>query len=102
MIEKLKIGDAEYRVACNMNALMGFLKERGTDDFSALSDLTKLKPTDMLPLMAACIREGERLDGKECKLTAEDIGAVADFSLFTEFMKVFDRAMAPAHSVEKK
>ena len=102
MRETMMIGDVEVRVACNMNALMGFLKERGTDDFSALADLHKLKPSDMLPLMAACIREGERLDGKECTMTAEDLGAIADFGLLTAFMKIFDRAMTPAVTVEKK
>ena len=102
MRETLVIGGNEYRVACNMNALIGFLKERGTDDFAALSDLTQLKPTDMLPLMAACIREGERLDGRECKLTAEDIGAVADLSLLTAFMGVFGSSIAPDVAVEKK
>lgn len=101
-MEAIEIGGKAYAVACNMNALMDFLSERGTDDFSALSDLNKLKPTDLLPLIAACIREGERLEGRECGLTGKDIGAVADFGLLTRFMEIFGRAMAPAVSAEEK
>lgn len=100
--DKLIIGGEEKAVACNMNALMDFLQERGTDDFSALTDLSKLKPSDMLPLIAACVREGERLEGRECTLTGKEIGTIADFSLITSFMEIFGRAMAPAVTEEKK
>lgn len=100
--DTITIGGKAYKVACNMNALVDFLQERGTDDFSALTDLTKLKPSDMLPLMAACIREGERLEGRECGITAKSIGEVANFSTITSFMDVFGRSMAPAVTVEKK
>ena len=100
--DTITIGGKRYKVACNMNALMDFLSERGTDDFSALTDLTKLKPSDMLPLMAACIREGERLDGRECTITGKDIGTVADFSVITAFMEIFGKAMSPAVTTEEK
>jgi hypothetical protein len=96
------IAGEAYEVACNMNALMDFLSERGTDDFTALTDLTKLKPSDMLPLMAACIREGERLAGRDCSITGKDIGTVADFSVITSFMEIFGRAMSPAVTAEEK
>lgn len=102
MNETMTIGGKEFRVECNMNALMDFLQERGTDDFSAIADVTKLKPSDMLPLMAACIREGERLEGRKCDLTSKDIGAVADFSTLGSFIAIFNRAMAPAVTVEEK
>lgn len=102
MNETMTIGGKEFRVECNMNALMEFLQERGTDDFSALADVTKLKPSDMLPLMAACIREGERLEGRECSLTSKDLGAMADFSSLGSFIAIFNRAMAPAVTVEEK
>ena len=98
----LMIGDVQMCVVCNMNALMEFLQERGTDDFSAFSDLTKLKPSDMLPLMAACIREGERLEGRECSLTAKDVGAVADMTLLTDFMDILGQSMRPNISAEEK
>ena len=102
MNETMTIGGKEFRVECNMNALMEFLQERGTDDFSALADVTKLKPSDMLPLMAACIREGERLEGRECSLASKDLGAMADFSSLGSFIAIFNRAMAPAVTVEEK
>ena len=100
--DMIRIGDAEYAVACNMNALMAYLQERGTDDFAALADLTKLKPSDMLPLIAACVREGERIEGRQCSLSAEDIGEVANFNLLTAFMEIFGRMMTPAVSAEEK
>ena len=89
-------------VACNMNAIIEFLQDRGTDDFSAFSDMTNLKPSDLLPLMAACIREGERLDGRDCSLTAKDIGAVADMALLTEFMEIVGNSMVPATAADEK
>lgn len=100
--DTISVGGKDYKVACNMNALMDYLVERGTDDFTALTDITKLRPSDMLPLMAACIREGERLEGRECAITGKDIGAVADFSVMSAFMDIFGRSMAPAVTVEKK
>ena len=99
---KLNIGGVDYDVACNMNALMDFLEESGSDDFSAFANIGKLKPTDMLPLMAACIREGERLAGRECNISAKEIGAVADFSILTQFMEIFGKAFSPKVTAEEK
>ncbi|MBO4657953.1 MAG: hypothetical protein J5639_09300 [Bacteroidales bacterium] len=100
--QTIMVGDVEMCVACNMNALMDFLQERGTDDFSALADVSKLKPSDMLPLMAACLREGERLEGRECTITAKDLGAIADFGLLNSFMEIFGKTMVPAVSGGEK
>ena len=102
MAEILNIGGVDYEVVCNMNAIMDFLTERGSDDFSAFANIGKLKPTDMLPLMAACIREGERLAGRDCAISGKDIGAVADFSILTKFMEIFSRAYSPRVTVEEK
>lgn len=100
--DTLTIGGTEYHVACNMNALLDFAKDSGNDDFGAIAAFAKdPKPSDMLPLIAACVREGERLAGRECTLTGKDIGAVAGFGLLTEFMEIFGRSMTPAVTVEK-
>lgn len=96
------IGGAEMQCACNMNAIMAFMQARGTDDFSAFANISQLKPSDLLPLIAACVHEGERLAGRECNITAEEIGEEADFTLFNDFLQIFGRAIKPAVVEEKK
>jgi len=90
------IAGQRYRVEVNWNAIVAFLEDRGTDRLDALAELGKISVKDIAPLMAACIREGERLDGRECTLTALELGALPGFmDVIPMFLRIYGRQAAP-------
>lgn len=72
----ITIGGNSYRVEVNWNALSNFLKAVGRDTLEGLSDITSMRPSDIAPLMAAAINEGERLEGRESCFTGESLGEI--------------------------
>lgn len=73
----------------NWNALSNFLKAVGRDTLEGLSDISNMKPSDIAPLMAAAINEGERLEGRESHLTGESIGEVIRPVHVNKFMEIY-------------
>ena len=61
MKDFLKIGDSEYRVEANWNAIAGFCRKK---EFLICLSLMSwyISIDDILPLMHCCIKEGERLE----------------------------------------
>ena len=57
MKDFLKIGDSEYRVEANWNAIAGFCRKKGVSDLSQLDVLVHIAIDDILPLMHCCIKE---------------------------------------------
>lgn len=92
---------SNVRVEANWNAIVAFLEASGRDDMSALAGLDKLKPSDVAGLMAACINEGERLDGHESHLTAVEVGSIGDMKAMLEFIKVYAKQMNPHGTPEE-
>lgn len=92
----ITIDGRQYRVEVNWNAIVAFLESRGTDSLASLSEIDKLRVSDVAPLMAAAINEGERLDGRESKLTGLDLGAMPGFmGAVPEFLRIYGRQAAP-------
>lgn len=87
-----------YRVECNFNAITEFLEATGKDTFDGLAGIAHLKPSDLAPLMAASINEGERIEGRECKLTGKDVGTW-DITIFGKFVEIYGRQSSPDVSV---
>ena len=94
------IGGTKYRVEVNWNALAAFLREVGRDTIEDLATFNNIRPSEITALMAACIAEGERLDGRECKLTALDLGATIAPDDVAAFMDIYLRQSAPKRDVE--
>ncbi|WP_322290567.1 hypothetical protein [Paratractidigestivibacter sp.] len=92
----LDLNGQRVRVECNWNALVSYLEASGQNDMSALANLAQLRPSDVAGLMAACINEGERLDGRESDYTAESIGASASYAAIGEFLAIYVRQSTPA------
>ena len=97
----IEIGGKTYRVESNWNALIAFLCAVGRDDITQLTKIKSIRPSEIMPLMAACIAEGERLDGKEGSPTAMDLGAVATPEDVREFMSIYARQSEPKVNVEQ-
>ena len=97
----INIGGKDYRVEVNWNALSNFLKAVGRDTLEGLSDISNMKPSDIAPLMAAAINEGERLEGRESRFTGESIGEIIRPSHVSKFMAVYiDQRCAQLESEE--
>ena len=98
----INIGGRDYRVEVNWNALSAFLKAVGRDTLEGLSDISSMKPSDIAPLMAAAINEGERLEGRESRFTGESIGEVIRPSHVGKFMAIYiDQSRAQLEADEE-
>ena len=98
--DTIVIGGKEYRVEVNWNALTAFLQAVGRDSLEELSNLNNFRPSEITALMAACIAEGERLEGRECALSALDIGAVIEPDDVAAFRDIYIRQSAPKMEVD--
>lgn len=101
----ITIGGKTYRVEVNWNALSNFLKAVGRDTLEGLSEISALRPSDIAPLMAAAINEGERLEGRDAQLTGEILGEMIRPSHVSDFMDIYiaqSRAQVEADPAKKK
>lgn len=87
----LKIGDKEYRVEANWNAIAGFCRKREITDLAGLDILIHIAIDDILPLMHSCITEGERLEGREFQMSEEELGSIVNTVTMGEFMRIYAR-----------
>jgi hypothetical protein len=95
------IAGAEYRVEANWNAITSYLTARGKDSLQGLSDISSLAPSELPHLMAACVKEGERLEGRESSLTAEWIGENCGMTELTAFVSAFCSMVTPQVPADK-
>lgn len=96
----IEICGKTYRVEVNWNALSAFLVAVGRDTLEGLSDIASMRPSDIAPLMAAAINEGERLEGRESHLTGEVLGAMIRPSHVGEFMEIYIRQSSASVDME--
>lgn len=78
-----------FRVEVNWNAISEFLETSGRDDVRELANFTKLKTSDLAPLLAAAINEGARLEGQDVHFTPKEIGALVNIGIMAEFIGIF-------------
>ena len=84
-----------YEVVANWNALVAFLKDVGRDTMEGLTGAGQLSPSDIAPLMAACINEGLRKNGSDKRFTADEIGEKCDITTMGEFMTIYVGQVTP-------
>ena len=101
-MDRIELNGNAYRVEVNWNAITAFLEASGRDDVQSLIGLSTLKPSDLAGLLAAAINEGERLEGRECALTAEEVGAQAGFDTMAQFIQIFAKQTNPKGTEEGK
>lgn len=97
----IAIGGKEYRVEVNWNALAAFLASVGRDTIDELANFSTIRPSEITALIAACIVEGERLDGRECQVSALDIGADVTPKDVAAFMDIYVRQSSPEMEVDE-
>jgi hypothetical protein len=91
----IEISGRRFRVESNWNALTSFLDAVGRDTLDELSRINTIRPSELTALMAACIEEGERLDGRDGAPSAKDLGALITPDDVREFLTIYVRQSNP-------
>ena len=91
----IEIAGKRYRVDSNWNALTAFLEAVGRNTLEELSKIDSIKPSELTALMAACIAEGQRLDGSKDAPSALDLGAVITPEDVRRFLDIYVRQSNP-------
>lgn len=91
----ITIAGKRYRVESNWNALTAFLDAVGRNTLDELSRIDTIRPSELTAMMAACIAEGERLDGRDGAPSALDLGAVITPDDVREFLDIYVRQSSP-------
>ena len=97
----IEIAGARFRVESNWNALTAFLEAVGRNTLDELSRIDTIRPSELTALMAACIAEGERLDGRDGAPSALDLGAMITPDDVREFLAVYVRQSNPQLEAEE-
>ena len=97
----IEIAGKRYRVESNWNALTAFLEAVGRNTLEELSKIDSIKPTELTAMMAACIAEGQRLDGSKDVPSAMDLGAVITPDDVRTFLDIYARQSNPQVSQEE-
>lgn len=90
-----------YRVEANWRALTSYLAEKGKDTMEGLSDLASLSPTSLAPLMAACLNEGERLEGNETSFTGDWVAENCSMPEIGAFINIYVAQTTPKVPAEQ-
>lgn len=91
----IEIAGRRFRVESNWNALTAFLDAVGRNTLDELSRIDTIRPSELTAMMAACIAEGERLDGRDGAPSALDLGAVITPENVREFLDIYVRQSNP-------
>jgi hypothetical protein len=104
-MDTITIRDRQFRVEANWRAITGYLKSIGKDSLDAVADVVSLSPSTIGGLMAACINEGERLEGRDARVTAailDDLRPAEAVKVVEDFVHVYLSQAAPALPEEPK
>jgi hypothetical protein len=104
-MDTITIRDRQFRVEANWRAITGYLKSIGHDTLDAVADVISLTPSTIGGLMAACINEGERLEGRDTRVTEailDDLRPAEAVKAVEEFVHVYLAQAAPALPEESK
>lgn len=107
----LTIAGQQYRVEANWDAFVSFCEIRGYDTLESIDMLKNIKMRDLAPLMWACIKEGEKQDGREFGLSLNEFSPLLMPIHITQFMPIYvkhtkqpdaPKAPAPEPTPQKK
>ena len=100
MKETITINGKEYRVAVNWNAIRDYCQRKGIKDLTQIDSVLSFNIDGLLTLAHCCIKEGERLEGRQLEETEEDLGAMMAPMEMTEFAKSYVRQAMTGIAVE--
>lgn len=98
---KVVIGGVEYPVSVTFGAVASYLESVGEDSAEGLAAFYQLPPSRYPAFIVACVNEGLRAEGKEERITVEDVTACSLMEVGNAAATLF-REMIPATTGEKK
>lgn len=99
-MDYIDIAGKKYRIEANWNAITAFLLAVNANDSQSLGSALNLKPSDYPQMMASCINEGERMDGRDCNFTGADIAAMCGIGDMMKFLTIFNKQAFPSSTPE--
>lgn len=104
-MDTITIKERKLPVEANWRAITAYLKSVGRDSLDAVSDVISLSPSVIGGLMAACINEGLRIEGKGERVSADlldDLRPVDAVKAANEFVRIYLEQSAPNLPEEPK
>lgn len=104
-MDTIIISGREFPVESNWRAITGYLKSVGRDSLEAVSDVISLSPSVIGGLMAACVNEGLRKEGRDERISADildDLRPAEAVKVVNEFVRIYLSQAAPALPEEPK
>lgn len=105
MGEYIEIGGKRYRVAANWNAVRDYCRRKEVTDLRAIGDVLCVGVDGLLTMAHCCIREGERMDGREFPLDETALGEAMGAGEMAAFVEAYARqttASLPGGGSKKK
>lgn len=78
-----------YSVACNWRAIEEFAEVNGIKTIQELGKISEMEVKALPAFIHSCVREGEKMDGRELVLTVEDVRDNITMSVVAHFMEIF-------------
>lgn len=103
----INIDDKNYRVEINWNAIADFSEMTGITNLAEFDNLQTLTPRQILTLLVACVREGERQDGRVLEMDEKTFGGIMRPQHIGQFAAIYQSQVAvnipsDEEKVEKK
>ena len=84
MKETVVLNGNEYRVAANWNAIRDYCQRKGVTDLSKIGSVLCFGLDGVLTMAHCCIKEGERLEGRELGISEMELGEMFSPGMMTK------------------
>lgn len=98
---KVVLGGVEYPVSVTFGAIASYLETVGEDSAEGLAAFYQLPPSRYPAFIAACVNEGLRAEGREERITPDDVTGRSIMEVGNAAAILF-REMIPATTEDKK
>ena len=91
MKETVVLNGNEYRVAANWNAIRDYCQRKGVTDLRKIGSVLCFGLDGVLTMAHCCIKEGERLEGRELGISEMELGEMFSPGMMTKFIEIYAR-----------
>ena len=91
MKEVININGKNYRVAANWNAIRDYCQRKGIRNLQEIGNVLCFGLDGILTMAHCCIKEGERLEGRELGISEMELGEMFSPGMMTKFIEIYAR-----------
>ena len=91
MKEFISIDGKEYRVVANWNAIRDYCYRKRVKNLQEIGNVLCFGLDGVLTMAQCCIKEGERLEGRELEFDEVGLGAIMMPVDMTRFLEIYTR-----------